>query len=348
LWLALTAVFVLLVNRMPQGLIAVVTMTVDAETEVLAFDVESGERMELPLPAGQYALFSGETSGPCSARSAFDIVCPFSTTSTLAITGPARVALSLLKAGEPDNESELPRIVAQILPLSDSSHAAQFSLTQTSRQSIATSTDAIDYESDPVSLWRTELNLTNVTLGALLPESTIAEPILTAGSVRFFARIGGAAAGRFLVKTEALDPEDIVRLDTDRDCPVTWGDLITLRVLFGRTCSLGLVGPITLEGVDGGIPDTFAITLHTNRSTMPILRSRGGHIIRVSNWEIVSEQPALLAVWAAFISLMLIVTYMEGHDASHLVHSVAEQRDHEHENTPRRPPRGGVRHHGED
>jgi hypothetical protein len=231
--------------------------------------------------------------------------------------------MSLLRADLFDDGSVLPRILVQARPLDGTD--AVLTILHAAGNVAASSTSAIDFESDPVGLWRSQLNLSNARLGTTLPESTVTEPFLSEGRVRFFARIGGRSAGRFLVKSEQLDPEDIVRLDTDRRCPLTWGDLLRLRILSNRNCLNSLVGPITLEETGGQAPDTFEVTLHTNRPSLPIERPRGGHIIRVSNWEIVSAQPALVAIWAAFISLMLIVSYIEGHRSPRFARAAARR-----------------------
>ena len=186
------------------------------------------------------------------------------------------------------------------LPANDDLPAPRIELRDEFGNLIHATGERFVFDALPVTGWKTALDLRNIEIGVLLTSDTSWQPILTNGEVRMFAKnnlFSGGPERRYLVASETLDPADVLNVPLTRCW--TGSRLMGLVSLGKRQDTL----------VEDGV---FDLTLHADINEGLVRRIGARHEIGVTTWDIISRLPVLIAVWAVFVGVVLILSFAKG------------------------------------
>lgn len=310
LTLFISAAFALGFDKL--GSVFAITTSVHVRTEVATFELDPKLEYVWWVPAGRYSLLLQDAPAGCRHPSHFDTICDFAHPSAISIKNGGTVRLEALPPANDSGDSprngfgndsprapaDAPRLSISLTPSERPRDAARgaskFAIKEQSERSAIETTELLTFESVGVDVWRVPLRVQRAEIGEFVTESPdttetlglVRQPIMTEGSVRYFARWGS----RYQIAEERFDPADVVQIPGD-----------------GRPGSLA--GLISLAAASADDRDIFEITLHTGDTKVSVRRFGDDHSIGASAWSALSKLPIMIAAWAVFLSVVQVTNH---------------------------------------
>jgi hypothetical protein len=314
-----------ILSLIPYGSGAVVTLSVNAQTESLQIQLKHNRSYSMRLPPGKAALVSGKGSACKPSEDGLGLVCDSANNVTLQISGGPILSLETLPNG---------RFMITLEPTAgelSGGKGMEAKLLNQNGEELASTSELMFFETiENASDTRFPLIIESATIGALLYESTgdmgkydsTWQPMLEQGGFAVFANMG-QDRDRFLLLDGSFDPGDVITMRAkESNKPILgdsgiWGYLPnifhseTSRSNNSPDEDAAIWGHLSLERPDADnkeAPPRMTVSMNTSFPELDVQRfgAPQGYKISVPPWLVVSELPVWQSFWVIFISLLLI------------------------------------------
>lgn len=299
----LTVVLLLLIafwSKSLGGLAAerILTTTVTATTESFTFMTSDNRETAWTLPPGKFSILGIADGGQCMTHG-YESVCEYAENTRFVIDGAAGVVLQTAPTGG----WTLSVSASNDLPI-------DVRLYDTEERLLLQSDQFLDFHARAgEAAIRVPFVADSAVLGADLHQSSTIDgspddfwqPILLRGDVLMIAD-NKPGREKYEVLSERLDPGDVIHIGSDN----------AEQANDGGSPVWGMVS-IATDDADDNIPSgPFEIVLHTSVRDLSVTRfgAPDGHVIRVSSWTIWQKWPNGQSAWVAFVSAILILTFI--------------------------------------